>query len=188
MFAELQAFADSALNAALDSRDGYNISALGSPAIATLEPGSPPAASKWYNGSGTLANLVDLSFAQNASWVVGANQSGTPGYGDAVALVDLGSRHRISCVTLGFYYGQAWQNGGKIEISLDNNTFCTVTNKTSGTLGAGDYKTTALTEEQKRARYIRLTNYNSAFSQSVMLEMEAFASPVQEQGTMVLLR
>jgi hypothetical protein len=144
---EFQAFADA--TSGLQSNGGWNAARI--PATVS------PVTANWLD---SVSNIVDGN-VQDSSYL-----RGTGAGGDAIALMDLGSLHMIESLGLGFYSGQAWGSGMKIELSRDNVTYSTVydvnTSVTQSQVNIADMS----------ARYIRITDKNS--STGALSEFEVF--------------
>jgi uncharacterized protein (TIGR03382 family) len=171
---EIQAFlADSV--PAPTSHQGYNIISLGT--VTTDEPGSPPNPSRWSPNEAALSRLVDNTPVQSGNWVTGSGNSA-----DAVVVLDLGEMHRITNVTLNFFLGHRFTDGGRIELSLDGDTYYTLIDS-NDPLGSGNYSAAPMPDLQQFARYVRITNKNGNFSNNALLEVEIFSQSIPEPAT-----
>lgn len=154
IFNEFQAFPDASAGLkTYDSTGSFNFMSLQGSAPLTFTDLTP---GKWLDAISPVADRNIQSYLRGA------------GTGDAKFLIDLGSTQMVQSVGLGFYPGQTWGSGIKIEASLDNVNFHTIFNQ-----GSSIYSTQANVEDWG-ARYLRVTDY--AGSTGALTEFEVYTA------------
>ncbi|OPZ31136.1 MAG: F5/8 type C domain protein [Lentisphaerae bacterium ADurb.BinA184] len=166
MLQEFRAYADGANLPAITTTAGFDVVAMraSGPVTATKVSGN------WqYDSENNIIDLDQFTYLRGA------------GGGDALVVVDLGKTHAVQAFSLGFYQGQTWGSGARIELSEDGASYTSVFSQTTS---LGSAKEVYLASPVD-ARYVRLTNYGG--SNGALSDFQVFGVAIPEPASASLL-
>jgi hypothetical protein len=153
---EFQAFADASAGLqTYNSAGSFNYAALQGSAPLAFTNLTP---TKWQD---SIPQVAD----RNIQTYLRGNNTG-----DAQFLMDLGSTQMVESIGLGFFHGQSWGAGIRIEGSLDGVTFQELYNQNTS------ISSTHLNTPNWAARYLRVTDKNG--NSGALTEFEVYVGPL----------
>jgi len=155
MLQEFRAYADQTTALPPVTADGLDVIALGASGPVTAQKLN----ANWQTDP--ASNIIDLN---QFSYLRGN------GVGDAVVEVDLGATYKLGGFSLGFYQGQTWGAGARIDLSEDGIGYTTVFDQTSSLISSQD-----IPIAWTAGRYIKITNYGGATG--ALSDLQVFAVP-----------
>jgi hypothetical protein len=146
-FQAIQVFQD-VFDVPVTSAEGFNLGAFNPFATVNQFVKQINVSGNWVTSGGILPSLVDASYFSKLSAVTGTTSN-------AVVTLDYGNVHPVFRVSLEFHSNETWQQGGKIEYSIDNSNWLSLLDQNTalGSISIDRHSNPV------DARYIRLTNY-----------------------------
>jgi cysteine-rich repeat protein len=100
--------------------------------------------------------------------------------GDAVGIVDLGAQHDVSRLSLCFFWGAPWLNGGRLEVAAVPDSYTTIYDSGPGQRFGPDASCQEYLFPTQPVRYVRVTDYfvpGVGPSGGTVWSVQAFTNP-----------